>query len=63
MDALATSLLMLPFALTMFISGKAAERLIQQGRPAIVLAAGAAVPSGSARAPATADRSPFLSSW
>lgn len=42
MDALATSLLMLPFALTMFISGKAAERLIQQGRPAIVLA-GAAV--------------------
>lgn len=43
MDALSTSLLMLPFALTMFISGKAAERLIQQGRPAIVLAGGAAV--------------------
>jgi hypothetical protein len=43
MDALTTSLLMLPFALTMFISGKAAEKLIQQGRPAIVLTGGAAV--------------------
>jgi hypothetical protein len=43
MDAVSTSLLMLPFALTMFISSKAAERLIQQGRPAIVLAGGAAV--------------------
>ncbi|GGQ91807.1 MFS transporter [Streptomyces flaveolus] len=42
-DALGTSLLMLPFALTMFISGKAAERVVQQGRPGAVLAAGAAL--------------------
>lgn len=43
MDALGTSLILLPFALTMFISGKAAERLVQQGRPGVVLGAGAAV--------------------
>ncbi|MFF9213267.1 MULTISPECIES: MFS transporter [unclassified Streptomyces] len=42
-DALGTSLLMLPFALTMFISGKAAEHVVQQGRPGAVLAAGAAL--------------------
>ncbi|MGI5467134.1 MFS transporter [Streptomyces sp. CA-132043] len=42
-DALGTSLLMLPFALTMFVSGKAAERVVQHGRPGAVLAAGAAV--------------------
>ncbi|MFF8380518.1 MFS transporter [Streptomyces sp. NPDC015661] len=42
-DALGTSLLMLPFALTMFISGKAAERMVQQGRPGVILAAGAAL--------------------
>ncbi|WP_167753933.1 MFS transporter [Amycolatopsis nivea] len=42
-DALSTSLLMLPFALTMFISGKAAERMVQQGRPAVILAGGAAI--------------------
>ncbi len=42
-DALKTSLVMLPFALTMFISGKAAERVVQRGRPASVLVAGAAV--------------------
>ncbi|MFD5294064.1 MFS transporter [Streptomyces mutabilis] len=42
-DALGTSLLMLPFALTMFISGKAAEHVVQQGRPGAVLAVGAAL--------------------
>jgi hypothetical protein len=42
-DALGTSLLMVPFALTMFISGKAAERMVQQGRPGVILAAGAAL--------------------
>src|SRR3954454_18544166 len=41
-DALGPSLLMLPFALTMFISGKAAEHMVQQGRPGVVLSAGAA---------------------
>lgn len=43
MDALGTSLLMIPFALTMLISGKLAERVIQQGRPAFILAGGAIV--------------------
>lgn len=43
LDALGTSLLMLPFALTMLISGKVAEKLIQRGRPAIILAGGAFV--------------------
>ena len=42
-DALGTSLLMLPFALTMFISGKAAEKMVQQGRPGVILAGGAAL--------------------
>ncbi|MFE1955669.1 MFS transporter [Streptomyces sp. NPDC059524] len=42
-DALGTSLLMVPFALTMFISGKAAERMVQQGRPGVILVAGAAL--------------------
>lgn len=42
-DPLKTSLIMLPFALTMFISGKYAERLIARGRPGAILAGGAAV--------------------
>ncbi|WP_158888097.1 MFS transporter [Amycolatopsis anabasis] len=42
-DALGTSLMLLPFALTMFISGRAAERLVQQGRPGVILVAGAAM--------------------
>ncbi|WP_461154529.1 MFS transporter [Saccharopolyspora tripterygii] len=42
-DALGTSLLVLPFALTMFISGRAAEQMVQRGRPGLILAAGAVV--------------------
>ncbi|WP_158675721.1 MFS transporter [Nocardia stercoris] len=42
-DAFGTGLLMLPFALTMFISGKAAEQRVAKGRPGVVLLAGAAV--------------------
>lgn len=41
MDALGTGLLMLPFALTMFISGKAAEKQVAKGRPGEVLIVGA----------------------
>ena len=40
-DAVTTSLLLLPFALTMFISGKGAEKMVQQGRPGLVLTIGA----------------------
>lgn len=43
LDALGTGLLMLPFALTMFISGKAAEKRVGKGRPGEVLVVGAAL--------------------
>lgn len=43
LDALGTGLLMLPFALTMFISGKAAEKRVAKGRPGEVLIVGAAL--------------------
>jgi hypothetical protein len=42
-DPLKTSLIMLPFALTMFISGKYSERIISRGRPGIVLVGGAVI--------------------
>ncbi|MFI7006575.1 MFS transporter [Streptomyces sp. NPDC050145] len=42
-DALGTGLLMLPFALMMFVGGKAAEKAVQKGRPATVLVIGTAV--------------------
>ncbi|MEU3844052.1 MFS transporter [Streptomyces sp. NPDC028635] len=42
-DPLTTSLIMLPFALTMFISGKYSERLIARGRPGAILIGGAAI--------------------
>ena len=42
-DPLQTSLLMLPFALTMFISGRFSERLIARGRPGLILVGGAAI--------------------
>jgi MFS family permease len=42
-DALGTGLLMLPFALTMFISGKAAEKRVAKGRPGEVLVIGASI--------------------
>lgn len=41
LDAFGAGLLMLPFALTMFISGKAAERRVAKGRPDEVLIVGA----------------------
>ncbi|WP_116198638.1 MFS transporter [Amycolatopsis circi] len=40
---LATSLVMLPFALTMFLSGKVSERFVARGRPGVVLVAGAVI--------------------
>ncbi|MEV4647279.1 MFS transporter [Saccharopolyspora sp. NPDC049357] len=42
-DALGTGLLMLPFALMMFVGGKAAERAVAKGRKAAVLVVGATV--------------------
>ena len=42
-DALGTGLLMLPFALMMFVGGKAAEKVVQHGHPGLVLVIGAAV--------------------
>ncbi|WP_082856611.1 MFS transporter [Nocardia nova] len=42
-DPLQTSLILLPFALTMFISGRYSEKLIARGRPEAVLAGGAAL--------------------
>jgi MFS family permease len=42
-DALGTGLLMLPFALTMFINGKAAEKIVAKGRPGEVLVIGASI--------------------
>lgn len=42
-DPLKTSLILLPFALTMFISGKYSEKLIARGRPGVILIGGAAV--------------------
>ncbi|MFE2998893.1 MFS transporter [Nocardia sp. NPDC059246] len=42
-DALGTGLLMLPFALTMFISGKVAEKRVAKGRPGEVLVLGASI--------------------
>jgi hypothetical protein len=44
---LGTGLLMLPFALTMFISGKAAEKIVAKGRPGEVLVIGASIRFGS----------------
>lgn len=40
-DPFTTSLILLPFALTMFISGKYSEKLIARGRPEIILIGGA----------------------
>jgi hypothetical protein len=40
-DPLKTSLILLPFALTMFISGKYSEKLIARGRPEVILIGGA----------------------
>lgn len=42
-DALGTGLLMLPFALMMFVGGKAAERAVHKGHAATVLVIGAGV--------------------
>jgi MFS family permease len=42
-DALGTGLLMLPFALMMFLGGKAAERVVRKGHTRLVLIVGAAV--------------------
>ncbi|MER5390880.1 MFS transporter [Saccharopolyspora sp. NPDC002686] len=42
-DALGTGLLMLPFALMMFVGGKAAERAVAKGRKGAVLVVGATV--------------------
>ena len=42
-DALGTGLLMLPFALMMFVGGKAVERAVAKGRKAAVLVVGATV--------------------
>lgn len=42
-DALGTGLLLLPFALMMFVGGKAAERAVAKGRKSAVLIVGAAV--------------------
>jgi MFS family permease len=42
-DALGTGLLMLPFALMMFVGGKAAERAVHKGHAASVLVVGAGV--------------------
>lgn len=43
LDALGTGLLMLPFGLTMLISGKVAETVVQRGRARAVLVIGAAI--------------------
>lgn len=43
LDPLDTSLVLLPFALSMFISGKVSERFIARGRPGVVLVTGAAI--------------------
>lgn len=42
LDPLQTSLILLPFALTMFISGKFSEKVIARGRPEAILIGGAA---------------------
>ncbi|WP_459981424.1 MFS transporter [Nocardioides sp. AN3] len=42
-DPLQTSMILLPFALTMFISGKYSERIISRGRPGLVLVGGAVI--------------------
>ncbi|WP_116202657.1 MFS transporter [Amycolatopsis circi] len=42
-DALKSSLLMLPFALSMFASGTAAEKFVEKGRPGVVLVFGGLV--------------------
>jgi MFS family permease len=42
-DALGTGLLMLPFALMMFLGGKVAERVVRKGHSGLVLNIGAAV--------------------
>ncbi|GAA3649372.1 hypothetical protein GCM10022237_06310 [Nocardioides ginsengisoli] len=43
LDPFKTGLVLLPFALTMFISGKISERIIARGRPGIVLVVGAVI--------------------
>lgn len=42
-DPLKTSLVLLPFAITMFISGKVSERIVARGRPGVVLVVGAVI--------------------
>jgi MFS family permease len=42
-DPLKTSIILLPFALTMFLSGKASERIVAKGKPGLVLVVGAAI--------------------
>lgn len=46
LDALETGLIMLPFAISMFISGKVAEKVVAQGKPGLVLVVGAAICAG-----------------
>jgi hypothetical protein len=46
LDALGAGLIMLPFALSMFISGMAAENVVARGKPGLVLVVGAAVCAG-----------------
>lgn len=46
LDALETGLIMLPFAIAMFISGKAAENVVARGTPGLVLVVGAAICAG-----------------
>jgi MFS family permease len=46
MDALGTGLVMMPFALMMFVRGKAAEKAVQDGRPGSTLVVGAAICAG-----------------
>lgn len=43
LDALGTGLLMVPFGVMMLVGGKAAEKVVQQGRPGWVLVVGALV--------------------
>ncbi|GAB3681012.1 hypothetical protein GCM10027597_26030 [Saccharopolyspora tripterygii] len=43
LDALGTGLVVVPFALMMWVGGKAAEKVIQSGRPGTVLVVGAVV--------------------
>lgn len=42
-DPLKTSLVLLPFALTMFLSGKLSEKIVAKGKPGLVLVVGAVI--------------------